>query len=54
LKTVYQGLLFNNDGQGMTEYGLILGVFLLAVIGAAAILGPKIIALYTSTNNLIK
>jgi pilus assembly protein Flp/PilA len=44
-------ILLADDGQGMTEYGLIIGVFVLAVIGAFMMLGPKVAGLFSNTNN---
>lgn len=32
----------NEDGQGMVEYGLILGLIAIAAVAAIALLGPKI------------
>ena len=43
--------LKDEDGQGMVEYGLILGLIAIAVVGALLILGPKIAAMFTSAGN---
>ncbi len=32
----------DEEGQGMVEYGLIIGLIAIVVIGALALLGPKI------------
>lgn len=34
--------LKDEEGQGMVEYGLIIGLIAVVVIGALALLGPKI------------
>jgi len=39
------------EGQGMTEYGLIIALVALAVIGALGLLGPKIAQVFTNINN---
>ncbi|MDD2268343.1 MAG: Flp family type IVb pilin [Eubacteriales bacterium] len=41
------GFLKNEDGQGMVEYGLIIGLIAVVVIAALVILGPKIADLFT-------
>lgn len=46
--------LWRNQGQGMTEYGLILAVFVVVVVGAVAVLGPKLPQLYANTNSLLQ
>ncbi len=43
--------LMRDDGQGMTEYGLILALFVVSVVGAMMMLGPKISLLFANTNN---
>lgn len=50
MKTALQNL-WSNKGQGMTEYGLILGLFVAAVVGAMAVMGPRVAALFAETNN---
>ncbi len=47
------GLFGSNEGQSLTEYGLILALFVVFVIFALMILGPKITELYTDANNQI-
>ena len=37
-----KNFLMDEDGQGMVEYGLIIGLVAIVVIGALAALGPKI------------
>ena len=43
--------LMDEDGQGMVEYGLIIGLVALAVIGALAVLGPKIADMFTNASD---
>ncbi|MBF8983817.1 Flp family type IVb pilin [Lutibacter sp. B2] len=44
-----KGLISEEQGQGMTEYGLILGVIAVAVIGIIALFGPRITAMFNDT-----
>lgn len=43
-------LLQGNKGQGLTEYGLILAVFVIAVVSGVMLLGPKVAALFANTS----
>ncbi len=36
------GFLKDEDGQGMVEYGLIIGLIAVVVVAALVVLGPKI------------
>jgi len=46
--------LFRGDkGQGMTEYGLILGVLVVAAIWGLFALGPKVGSLFSNVENRI-
>jgi pilus assembly protein Flp/PilA len=45
--------LKDENGQGMVEYGLIIGLIALVVIGALVLLGPKIRDLFESINDKI-
>ena len=40
----------DEDGQGMVEYGLIIGLIAIVVIVALAALGPKIAAMFNKVN----
>lgn len=42
----FKNMLKNEDGQGMVEYGLIVGLIAVVVIAAIALLGPKIATLF--------
>ncbi|MFB4167735.1 Flp family type IVb pilin [Virgibacillus sp. JSM 102003] len=41
-----KGLFIEEEGQGMVEYGLILGLIAVVVIGALTLLGDQIGALF--------
>lgn len=43
-------ILRDENGQGMVEYGLILGVIAVAAIAALVILGPKIKGIFDAAN----
>ncbi|MHB1315744.1 MAG: Flp family type IVb pilin [Christensenellales bacterium] len=43
----------DENGQGMVEYGLILGLVAVAAIAALIILGPKITGIFDSANSKI-
>ena len=43
-----KALLGSKKGQGMVEYGLIIALIAVVVIGALVLLGPKIADLFTS------
>ena len=45
------GFLKDENGQGMVEYGLIIGLIAVVVIGALVILGPKISDLFTGVGD---
>ena len=42
-----KGLFIEEKGQGMTEYGLILGLVAVAVIGALVLLGDEIVKVFS-------
>lgn len=39
---IFKNLVVEEEGQGMTEYGLILGLIAVGVIGVIALLGDEI------------
>lgn len=43
----------NEDGQGMVEYGLIIGLIAIIVVAALVLLGPKIADLFTNIGGAI-
>ena len=40
----------DEEGQGMVEYGLIIGLISIAVIAVLVVLGPRIAALFGKVN----
>ena len=49
----FMEILKDENGQGMVEYGLILGLIAIAVVAALALLGPKITDLFTKANSAL-
>jgi len=49
----FKNMIADEDGQGMVEYGLLVGLIAIVVIGALVFLGPKIAAMFTSAGNQI-
>jgi pilus assembly protein Flp/PilA len=48
-----QNLLKSEKGQGMVEYSLIIGLVVIAVIGAVATLGGQVKAIFDSITNTL-
>jgi pilus assembly protein Flp/PilA len=48
-----RGLLTDEHGQGMTEYGLVLGVIAVAVVGLLATLRTEIVEMYNNIVTLV-
>lgn len=46
-----KALVREEEGQGMTEYGLVLGIIAVAVVGALALLRTQIIQMF---NNVVQ
>jgi pilus assembly protein Flp/PilA len=46
-----KGLLTDEQGQGMTEYGLVLGVIAVGVVGILFALKGNILTLFNRINN---
>ena len=46
-------LLKDESGQGMVEYGLVLGAIAVGVVAALLMLGPKILALFAKAQEKI-
>lgn len=46
-----QNMFKNEKGQGMVEYGLIIGLVAIAAVGALLLLGPQISALFTGVTD---
>jgi pilus assembly protein Flp/PilA len=49
-----KNLLVEEKGQGMTEYGLVLGLIAVAVVGTLVLLRTEIINIFTNALNTIK
>ncbi|MBD0382378.1 Flp family type IVb pilin [Paenibacillus sp. WST5] len=45
-----KGLIVEEQGQGMTEYGLVLGVIAVGVVGVLIALRGKILTLFEKVN----
>jgi pilus assembly protein Flp/PilA len=50
MKNKFKGLLAEEQGQGMTEYGLVLGVIAVGVIGVLFALKGNILQLFNRVN----
>jgi pilus assembly protein Flp/PilA len=48
-----RAILKDENGQGMVEYGLILGIIAVAAIAVLILLGPKIVKIFDSANKQI-
>jgi len=51
MKAKLMGLFNDEEGQAMTEYGLILALIAVVVIAALVILGPKIADIFTGVSD---
>lgn len=47
------GLLKQEQGQGMTEYGLVLGLIAVAVVAALILLREHIVALFNNAEKTV-
>ena len=52
--TMITAVLQNKKGQGMVEYGLILALVAIVVIGALTFIGTDISALFTKVSGNLK
>lgn len=46
-------LVMEEEGQGMTEYGLVLGLIAVAAVGALALLREEIIVMFQGVVDLV-
>jgi pilus assembly protein Flp/PilA len=53
MKAKMKALFTEEQGQGMTEYGLVLGVIAVAVVGILAALRTQILAMFTEVTNAV-
>ncbi|MCC2685132.1 MAG: Flp family type IVb pilin [Paenibacillaceae bacterium] len=51
MKNRIKGLLVEEQGQGMTEYGLVLGVIAVGVVAVLFALKGNILTLFNKVNN---
>ncbi|UWG98021.1 Flp family type IVb pilin [Dehalobacter sp. DCM] len=51
MKQIAKRFFKEEDGQGMVEYGLIIGLIAIVVVVALVILGPKIANLFNNVSN---
>jgi pilus assembly protein Flp/PilA len=49
-----KNLLVEEQGQGMTEYGLVLGLIAVAVVGTLALLRTEIIKIFNDALTTVK
>jgi pilus assembly protein Flp/PilA len=49
-----KGLITEEQGQGMTEYGLVLGVIAVAVVGTLVALKDEIIKIFNDALTAVK
>lgn len=49
-----KALVVEEQGQGMTEYGLVLGVIAVAVVGALTALRGEIVVMFDNVVNAVK
>lgn len=53
MKTRLVEFLKSEDGQGMVEYGLIIGLISVGVVAVLVTFGPKIVAYFQSAEDAI-
>jgi len=53
MRTKLMGLLKDEKGQGMVEYGLILGLISIAAITVISLFGPQLINIFTKSKDAI-
>jgi pilus assembly protein Flp/PilA len=51
MKNNMKSLIDEEEGQGMTEYGLALGVITIAVVGIIAVMRSNIVTLFNKRSN---
>jgi pilus assembly protein Flp/PilA len=49
----FKRLVKDEQGQGMTEYGLVLGLIAIAVVGILVTLRGQIVALFTKASTTV-
>ena len=48
-----KNILANEDGQGMVEYGVILGFIAVAAIAVVVLIGPKVEGFFQKANTAL-
>lgn len=48
-----QNMFRNEKGQGMVEYGLIIGLIAIVVVAALILLGPQISSIFTNITDVL-
>jgi pilus assembly protein Flp/PilA len=48
-----KALFTEEEGQGMTEYGLVLGIIAVAVVAILGLLREQIVTMFTNVKNAI-
>lgn len=48
-----KGLVIEEQGQGMTEYGLVLGIIAIAVVGVLVTMRGQIEALFNNASSVL-
>lgn len=51
MKKWLKDMLADEEGQGMVEYGLLIGLIAVLVVGAIVFLGPRIAGWFKSLDN---
>lgn len=51
MKNLFTKLVRNEEGQGMTEYGLILGLIAIVAVAALVLLGEEVEKIFTNITN---
>jgi pilus assembly protein Flp/PilA len=54
MKNKLMGLIKEEQGQGMTEYGLVLGLIAVAAVGALVLLRDEIVTMYKNALEAVK
>jgi Flp pilus assembly pilin Flp len=52
-RSVWSNLVFDESGQGMTEYAILVGTLSLGAIGTMVLIGNKVKNILNSVNNAL-
>ena len=53
MKKWFNSMIADEDGQGMVEYGLLIGLIAIVVIAALLLLGPRIADMFTAVDDTL-